>query len=104
MMGTEIMKNKESQIRFSPSLNYIQFGVYNALWVNSQIIYHGLFFSGGFASNEELMMSLGYANNKVRLVYGLGFSKPREFSGLPVTGEYYESHQLSLRINLKPKK
>ena len=104
MIGTDIMKNRKSQIRFSPSLNYIQYGVYNALWVNSQILYHGFFFSGGLATNEEIMASLGYSNNKVRLVYGLGFSKPREFSGLPLTGEYYESHQLSLRVNLQSKK
>jgi type IX secretion system PorP/SprF family membrane protein len=104
MIGTEITKNKESQIRVCPSMNYVQYGVYNALWVNTQILYHGFFFSGGFASNDELMTSLGYVNSKVRLVYGLGFSKPREFSGLPLTNEYYESHQLSLRINLKPKR
>lgn len=104
MIGTDIMKNKESQIRVSPSLNYIQYGVYNALWANAQVVYHGFFFAGGLATNEELMASLGYTNNKVRLVYGLGFSKPREFSGLPLTGGYYESHQLSLRVNLQPKK
>ena len=104
MIGTDIMKNKESQIRVSPSLNYVQYGVYNALWANAQVVYHGFFFAGGLATNEELMASLGYTNNKVRLVYGLGFSKPREFSGLPLTGGYYESHQLSLRVNLQPKK
>lgn len=104
MIGTEIMKNKESQIRFCPSINYVQFGVYSALWGNTQIIYHSFFFSGGFASNEDVMLSLGFTNKKVRLVYGLGFSKPRVFSGLPLTLDYYESHQLSLRINLKSKK
>lgn len=104
MIGTEIIKTKESQLRISPSMNYIQYGVYSALWGNTQILYHGFFFSGGFASNQDVMASLGFTNNKVRLVYGLGFSKPREFSGLPLTGEYYESHQLSLRINLKAKK
>ncbi len=103
MVGTDLMKSKESHFKLSPSLNYIQYGVYNALWVNTQFVYHGFFFSGGFASNEELMTSVGYTNNKVRLVYGLGFSKPSEFSGLPMTGGYYESHQLSLRVNLQPK-
>ena len=104
IIGTDIRKNKDSQIRVSPSLNYIQYGVYNALWANTQFVYNGFFFAGGLATNEELMASLGYTNNKVRLVYGLGFSKPREFSGLPLTGGYYESHQLSLRVNLQPKK
>ena len=104
MIGTDIMKNKESHVKVSPSLNYIQYGVYNALWANTQVVYQGFFFSGGLATNEELMASVGYTNNKVRLVYGLGFSKPREFSGLPLTGGYYESHQLSLRVNLQPKK
>jgi len=103
MIGTDLMKSKESHFKLSPSLNYIQYGVYNALWVNTQFVYHGFFFSGGFASNEELMTSIGYTNSKVRLVYGLGFSKPSEFSGLPMTGGYYESHQLSLRVNLQPK-
>ncbi len=103
MVGTDLMKSKESHFKVSPSLNYIQYGVYNALWVNTQFVYQGFFFSGGFATNEELMASVGYTNNKVRLVYGLGFSKPSEFSGLPMTGGYYESHQLSLRLNLQPK-
>ena len=104
MIGTEITKNKESQIRVCPSMNYVQYGVYNALWVNTQILYHGFFLSGGYATNEDLLASLGFTNKKVRLVYGLGFSKLREFSGLPLTGDYYESHQLSLRINLEAKK
>jgi hypothetical protein len=104
MIGTDIMKNRNSHFSFSPAFNYIQFGVYNALWLNTQFLYQGFFLSSGFASNEEMMISLGYKNKKVRLVYGLGFSKPREFSGLPLTGEYYESHQLSLRLNLQSKK
>ena len=103
MIGTEIMKNKESQFRVCPSVNYIQYGVYNALWGNTQVFYNGFFLAGGFASNEDVMFSLGFTNNKVRLVYGLGFSKPREFSGLPMNGGYYESHQLSLRVNLNTK-
>ena len=103
MIGTEIMKNKESQFKVCPSANYIQYGVYNAFWGNTQIFYNGFFLASGFATNEDIMFSLGFTNNKVRLVYGLGFSKPREFSGLPLNGEYYESHQLSLRVNLNPK-
>ncbi|MBO73480.1 MAG: hypothetical protein CMD35_07695 [Flavobacteriales bacterium] len=104
MVGTEVMKSNESDLSISPSLNYIQFGVYNALWVNAQVLYNGFFLAGGVATNEEIMTSFGYSNNKVRLVYALGFTKPREFSGLPLTGKYYESHQLSLRVNLQPKR
>lgn len=104
MAGTDILKSKDGKVTFSPSLNYIKFGNYNTLWLNSQFSYQGFFFAGGLATNEELMASLGYGNNKVRIVYGLGFSKPSEFSGLEVSGKYYESHQLSLRVNLQPKK
>jgi hypothetical protein len=57
----------------------------------------------GAATNSDLMFSLGYTNAKIRLVYGLGFSKPSIFSGLEASN-YYESHQLSLRVNLNPKK
>jgi type IX secretion system PorP/SprF family membrane protein len=104
MCGTDIMKNKDGKLIFSPSFNFVKFGNYSTLWTNAQISYLGFLFAGGFATNEELMTSLGYGNKKVRLVYGLGFSKPSEFSGLVVSGKYYESHQLSLTVNLQPKK
>ena len=104
MVGTDILKAKDGKTTFSPSLNYIKFGNYNALWINSKFSFQGFFFAGGFATNEELMASLGYGNNKVRVVYGLGFSKPSEFSGLEVSNQYHESHQLSLRVNLQPKR
>lgn len=104
MCGTDIMKNKDGKLIFSPSFNFVKFGNYSTLWTNAQVSYLGFLFAGGFATNEELMTSLGYGNKKVRLVYGLGFSKPSEFSGLVVSGKYYESHQLSLTVNLQPKK
>ena len=104
MCGTDIMKNKDGKLIFSPSFNFVKFGNYSVLWTNAQVSYLGFLFAGGFATNDELMTSLGYGNKKVRLVYGLGFSKPSEFSGLVVSGKYYESHQLSLTVNLQPKK
>lgn len=104
MLGTDILSNKDGQFMFSPSLNFVQFGNYMALWSNAQISYQGFFFAGGLATNEEFMASLGYGNGKVRLVYGLGFTKPSEFSGLVVNNKYYESHQFSLRVHLQPKK
>lgn len=104
MCGADIMKNKDGKLIFSPSFNFVKFGNYSTLWTNAQVSYLGFLFAGGFATNEELMTSLGYGNKKVRLVYGLGFSKPSEFSGLVVSGKYYESHQLSLTVNLQPKK
>lgn len=103
MAGTDILKKKDGVWSLSPSLNFVSFGNYNALWGNVQTTFKNFFFSGAFATNEEVMASFGYKNDKVRLVYGLGMSKPSEFSGLEVTGKYYESHQLSLRVNLKPK-
>lgn len=103
MAGTDILKKLEGNWMFSPSLNYVSFGNYNALWGNIQSTYKTFFVSGAVATNEEIMMSIGFKNEKVRLVYGLGLSKPSEFSGLDVTGKYYESHQLSLRVNLQPK-
>lgn len=103
MTGTDILKKKDGVWLLSPSLNFVSFGNYNALWGNVQTTFKNFFFSGAFATNEEVMASFGYKNDKVRLVYGLGLSKPSEFSGLEVTGKYYESHQLSLRVNLKPK-
>ena len=104
MAGTDIYKEKGGKFAFSPSINYIKFGNYNALWMNTQFAYQGFFMAAGVATNEELMASLGYKNNLVRLTYGLGFSKPSEFSGLVVTNKYHESHQLSLRVNLHPKR
>ncbi len=102
-LGTDIKKNRDSKFVFSPSLNYVSYGNYNALWTNGQFTYSGFMLVAGGATNSDFMFSIGYSNSKVRLVYGLGFSKPGEFSGLEV-GNYYESHQLSLRLNLKPKK
>lgn len=104
MAGTDIYKKKGGKIAFSPSVNYIKFGNYNTIWMNTQLSYQGFFMAAGVATNEELMASLGYKNNLVRLTYGLGFSKPSEFSGLAVSGEFHESHQLSLRVNLSPKR
>lgn len=102
-LGTDIKLNDKSKFVFSPSLNYISYGNYNALWTNGQFSYGGFMMVAGAATNSDLMFSLGYSNSKVRLVYGLGFSKPGEFSGLG-TSNYYESHQLSLRVNLHPRK
>ncbi len=104
MAGTDIYKKQGGKVAFSPSVNYVKFGNYNALWLNTQLAYQGFFVATAFATNEELMASLGYKNNLVRLTYGLGFSKPSEFSGLEATGEYHESHQVSLRVNLHQKK
>ena len=102
-LGTDIKQSRDSKFVFSPSLNYISYGNYRALWSNGQFTYSGFMFVAGGATNSDFMFSLGYTNAKVRLVYGLGFSKPSAFSGLE-PGSYYESHQLSLRVNLKPKK
>lgn len=99
-VGTDIMKNDKSKFSFSPSLNYTKFGVYNALWLSTQATYKGAFVVVGAATNNDLMFSVGYGNSTVRLVYGLGYAKPSEFSGLSST-KYYDSHQLSLRLNLK---
>tara|TARA_B110000211_G_C14065955_1_gene547654 strand:- start:290 stop:1927 length:1638 start_codon:yes stop_codon:yes gene_type:complete len=101
--GTDIKRSKDSKFVFSPSLNYVSYGNYNALWTNGQVSYNGFMLVAGAATNSDLMFSAGYTNAKVRLVYGLGFSKPGIFSGLE-PGNYYESHQLSLRVNLSPKK
>jgi len=102
-LGTDIKQGRDSKFVFSPSLNFVSYGNYNALWTNAQFSYNGFMLVGGGATNSDFMFSLGYTNAKVRLVYGLGFSKPSAFSGLE-PGNYYESHQLSLRVNLKPKK
>lgn len=102
-LGTDIKQGRDSKFVFSPSLNYVSYGNYNALWSNGQFTYSGFMLVAGGATNSDFMFSLGYTNEKVRLVYGLGFSKPSVFSGLEA-GSYYESHQLSLRVNLKPKK
>ncbi len=104
MVGTDVYKEQGGKFSFSPSVNYVKFGNYNALWANTQFGYKGFFLATGIATNEEIMTSIGYGNNKVRLVYGLGFTKPSEFSGLTVSDKYYESHQVSLRVNLQPKK
>ena len=102
-LGTDIKQSRDSKFVFSPSLNYFSYGNYNALWTNGKFSYSGFMLIAGGATNSDFMFSLGYTNSKVRLVYGLGFSKPSAFSGLE-PGNYYESHQLSLRVNLKPKK
>jgi len=102
-LGTDIKRSNKSKFIFSPSLNYVKYGNYNALWTNGQVIYNGFMLVAGAATNSDLMFSLGYSNTKVRLVYGLGFSKPGIFSGLEGSN-YYESHQLSLRVNLNPGK
>jgi type IX secretion system PorP/SprF family membrane protein len=104
MAGTDLLKKEDGSFIFSPSLNFVKYGNYTALWTNTQFSYYGFFFAGGFATNEELMASLGYGNGKVRLAYGLGFTKASEFSGLKVTDTFYESHQISLRVHLQPKK
>ncbi len=104
MAGTDIYKSQGGKFSFSPSVNYINFGNYNALWMNTQFSFQGFFLAAGAATNEEFMTSLGYKNNLVRLTYGLGFSKPREFSGLATVNKYHESHQFSLRVNLHQKK
>jgi type IX secretion system PorP/SprF family membrane protein len=102
-LGTDIKRNDKSKFVFSPSLNYVSYGNYNTLWTNGQVAYSGFMLVAGGATNSDLMFSVGYTNAKVRLVYGLGFSKPGDFSGLE-PGNYYESHQLSLRVHLNPKK
>jgi len=102
-VGTDIKRNEKSKFVFSPSLNYVNYGNYNALWANGQVTYSGFMLVAGTATNSDLMFSVGYSNAKVRLVYGLGFSKPGIFSGLEPSN-YYESHQLSLRVNLNPRK
>lgn len=102
MAGTDIFKRKGGKWSLSPSVNYVKFGKYSTLWGNAQIAYNGFFAAGAFATNEEMMYSIGYGNKKVRLAYGLGFTKPSEFSGLEANGVYYESHQISLRVNLQP--
>jgi type IX secretion system PorP/SprF family membrane protein len=104
MAGTDLLKKEDGSFTFSPSFNFVKHGNYTALWTNTQFSYYGFFFVGGFATNEELMASLGYGNGKVRLAYGLGFTKASEFSGLKVTDTFYESHQISLRVHLQPKK
>lgn len=104
MAGTDIYKKQGGKFSFSPSVNYINFGNYNALWMNTQFSFQGFFLAAGAATNEEFMTSLGYKNNLVRLTYGLGFSKPSEFSGLATVNKYHESHQVSLRVNLHQKK
>ena len=103
MAGADILKKKDGDFVFSPSLNFIKYGNYTTLWTNTQFSYQGFFFAGGIATNEEFMASLGYGNGKVRLAYGLGFTIPREFSGLELTDTYYESHQISVRVHLQPK-
>lgn len=103
-VGTDIKKNDKSDFTFSPSVNYVGYGNYKALWGNSQFSYKGFMAVAGAASNKDVMFSLGYANSTVRLVYGFGLSKPKYYSGLEMSDQYYDSHQISLRINLKPNK
>lgn len=103
-LGTDIKKNSKSEFTFSPSVNYVGYGNYKALWGNTQFSYKGFMAVTGAASNKDLMFSVGYTNSTVRLVYGFGLSKPKSYSGLEMSDKYYDSHQISLRINLKPKR
>lgn len=60
MAGTDIYKKQGGKFSFSPSVNYINFGNYNALWMNTQFSFQGFFLAAGAATNEEFMTSLGY--------------------------------------------
>ncbi len=97
--GTEIKPNKESSWTFVPSVNYVQFGDWERLWLNNQVKYKKLMIGAGLAHNNAYIFNFGYVDRIVRLVYSYGLSQP------PVgLTSYYGSHQISMRINFLPVK
>jgi type IX secretion system PorP/SprF family membrane protein len=97
--GTELKPNNESPWTFVPSINYVQFGEWERLWLNNQIKFKKVMLGAGLAHNNAYIFNFGYVDRIVRLVYSYGLSQP------PVgLNSYYGSHQISLRLNFLPVK
>jgi type IX secretion system PorP/SprF family membrane protein len=97
--GTEIKPSKESPWTFVPSVNYVQFGEWERLWLNNQVKFKKVLLGAGLAHNNAYIVNFGYVDRIVRLVYSYGLSQP------PVgLSSYYGSHQISMRINFLPVK
>lgn len=97
--GTEIKANKNSKVSYAPSVNYIQIGEWDRLWLINQFKMNNFMLGFGTAVNNAYIFNAGYTSKKVRLVYSYGLSKP------PINGDnFYGSHQINLRINFLPVK
>lgn len=95
VMGSEYI-SKSRDIRLSGYALYQKYGELNELWLGTNLQYKWLQFGVGINSNTDLAASLGTTFKHYSLHYNIDFTESR------LLNKKRTSHQLTMRILLKP--
>lgn len=97
--GSLVPVKKLQYFVLQPAVYFIKTGNWENLWFSNTIVLNSLFIGTSYSTNKDLMLSLGYNNDHLRINYAYGLYQPA------VAGvKDLSSHQIGLVFLLKPKR
>jgi len=94
-LGTDYRRNVYSALVISPQVNFRYQQGNSELWVGSVLKYKRFVTGLGASFSNAYKLSIGVQGDNLRLIYGFDYSKSK------VEGQFYGTHEVSLRYLLR---